>query len=121
SVRGLVRSVSRAATSGTRGFPLIVALPPEPGLVPGLTARVAVPAGHDGEVMVPLAAIVSPFGDRTEVVRVRDDDTTEAVSVEVGAARGSSVAVRGDLSAGDRVVVAGHIGLVVGERVEVRP
>jgi len=120
AVEGLVRSVSRAAASGTRGFPLVVALPPEPGLVPGITARVAVPATRGGDVMVPLAAIVSPFGDRTEVVRVLDDGTTEAVPVEVGAARGSAVAVRGDLAAGDRVVVAGHIGLVVGERVEVR-
>ncbi len=120
-VQGVVRSVSRAAASGTRGFPLVVALPPEPGLVPGLTARVAVPPSDDAEVMVPLAAIVSPFGDRTEVVRVGADDTTEAVPVVVGAARGSAVAVEGDLAPGDRVIVAGHIGLVVGEPVEVRP
>ena len=120
-VEGRVRSASRAATAGTRGFPLVVALPPDEDLVPGLTARVAVPTSDPGELLVPLAAIVSPFGDRTEVVRVRDDDTTEAVAVSVGAPRGSAVAVRGELSPGDRIVVAGHIGLVMGERVEVQP
>lgn len=120
-VEGRVRTISRAASTGTRGFPLVVALPPEPGLVPGLTARVAVPAAGGSRVMVPLAAVVSPFGDRTEVVRVLADGTTEAVAVKVGQARGSFISVDGDLSPGDKVIVAGHIGLVVGERVEVQP
>ncbi|MEN0067517.1 MAG: efflux RND transporter periplasmic adaptor subunit [Myxococcota bacterium] len=117
-VTGRVQSVSRAATTGTRGFPLVVALPQDSDIVPGLTARVAVPAGESTGVVVPLAAIVSPFGDRTEVVRVLDDGTTESVSVRVGRARGASIVVEGDLRPGDEVIVAGHIGLVVGERVE---
>ncbi len=123
-VEGVVQSVSKAASGGTRGFPLVVGLPSGPSLVPGLTARVAVPARRPDdegppELTVPLAAVVSPFGDRSRVLRVVEG-RSEAVDVTIGATRGTRVAVRGDLAPGDEVVVAGHIGLVPGEPVEVR-
>lgn len=120
-VKGTTATVSRAAATGTDGFPLVVALPDTPGVVPGLTARVAVsPSGASAdELTVPLAAIVSPFGDRTAVVVVRDG-VSQSVDVTVGKTRGARVVIEGDLTANDQVVVAGHVGLVPGEPVEVR-
>lgn len=120
-VTGTVATVSRAASSGTDGFPLVVALPDRPEVVPGLTARVAVPvtSATAQELTVPLAAIVSPFGDRSEVVVIRDG-ISDAIDVHVGATRGNRVVVEGPLSVGDAVVVAGHVGLVPGESVVVR-
>lgn len=115
---GRVSSVGRAAEGAGRLFPVLVSLPPGSEVAAGATAEVVLRRTARGALSVPLAAVLNPGGDRPAVFAVRDGRAVR-VPVAVAALEGARVAVRGDLAAGDPVVVAGHSGLIDGDAVEV--
>jgi RND family efflux transporter MFP subunit len=120
TVNGRLKSVGRAASGAGSLFPIVVALPSDPALVPGATVEVEVQRRPRSRLTVPLVAVLDPGGARPYLFSVRDS-RAEPVAVEVIGLDGDRVAVRGDLAAGTPVVVAGHIGLIAGDRVEVVP
>ncbi|WIB78062.1 hypothetical protein DEJ28_02895 [Curtobacterium sp. MCPF17_002] len=64
-------------------------------------------ATEKGVLSVPIAALVAGNGDRYAVDVVRRDKTTKRVPVTTGFIAEGRIAVTGDLSEGDRVVVPG--------------
>jgi RND family efflux transporter MFP subunit len=115
---GRVRRVGRAAASSGGLFPIVVSLDETERVLPGMTAEVAFTLDSGDTLTVPLAAVLNPGGARPQVFRLVDG-RVERVAIEVESLLGERVAVSGALTAGDRVVVAGHTALVNGDRVEV--
>ena len=122
-IEGVVSRRGQAARGSGRLFPVTIAIPPSlqgTRLLPGMSAEVYFPVALNGELVVPLAAVVNPGASGTRVVRVREG-RAERVPVVPLRLAGPSVVVRGDLKLGDLVVVAGGQSLVDGEFVEVIP
>lgn len=113
-----VRAVVPVGDEHSRQFELRVALPHDFALV-GTALDVALP--EDAGVValtVPRDALVLREA-RTYVMRVKSDNTAELVEVSAGAARESRIEVRGELRAGDRVVVRGAERLAPGQAVKI--
>ncbi len=120
---GTLRSVARTAVGAGHLFPVIIDLPPTPGLAAGSTAELILELATDGAMAVPVEAVVNPGGHRSAVFRVVEDGQgrrVEKLFVEVGTLLGDRVTVRGSLEAGDQVVVGGQRGLLDGESVEIQ-
>jgi len=117
TMTGRITSIGRASDAG-RLFPVVVTLDRSGDIAAGLAAEVALPVAANDAVSVPLAAVINPGGSRPQVFRL-NDTTIESVVLEIDSLHGEQVTVRGALRPGDRVVVAGHLGLVDGDRVEV--
>jgi len=83
---------------------------------------VQVELGWLGEtgLSVPLAALLDTGSGISQVFRV-NQGRAEAVPVVVGELLHGRVRINGDLSTGDRIVIAGHSQLLDGERVRVLP
>ena len=87
---------------------------PEGRLLPGTFARVDLGvAERQGVVMVPKEAVLQR-SDGSVLYRLVGDDRVRRVRAELGRHRGDLVEIRGDLRAGDPVVVRGQTGLVDG-------
>jgi len=113
-----VRTVVPVGDERSRQFELRVALPPGFALV-GAAIDVAIPEdGGATTLTVPRDALVLRDA-RTYVMRVTAENTAEPVDVAAGAARDARVEVRGELHAGDRVVVRGAERLSPGQAVNV--
>ena len=117
---GTIREIGLADEG--RPAPAIIALPDDPAgsWPPGRSVHVFVDWSGPAAVMVPVTAVVDPGTGRARVFRVIGD-RAEPVAVQVGAFAGGWVEVRGELSAADRVITAGHGNLLAGERVRVLP
>lgn len=123
---GRVSSVGHAAAGPGHLYPVLVELPQTAqgsGLLPGAGAEVRFRRAPRGELSVPLAAVLNPGGSGAAVFAVRDGRAVR-VPVRVGALDGARVAVLptggedgGRLRSGERVVVAGHTGLIDGDPV----
>jgi RND family efflux transporter MFP subunit len=117
-VEGRVTSVATAASGPGHLFPVEVTLEPGSGVLAGSTAEVILTTTTEPQITVPLEAVVNPGATRPAVFRVVDG-TAHQVFVELGDVLGDRVAVRGELAAGDQVVVSGHTSLADGDQVEV--
>jgi predicted N-formylglutamate amidohydrolase len=91
----------------------------EPGWVIGAAVRVALPESEPVPVVaVPRDALILRQ-NATYVYRVKDDSTVEQVAVSTGIGNGRMIEVRGDLAAGDHVVIRGGERLRPGQAVAV--
>lgn len=125
--RDFVGEVSARVASGdqrTRGFPLLIDLPnPDGALAPGMSARVRVDlsGGHAQALTIPRDAVIAKSDGSREVWQVRLTDGIHQaypVAVETGRANGDRLELlRGDLRAGDRLVLLGNERLRPGQRV----
>lgn len=88
--------------------------------IPGLSVQVNLALAAEPALSVPLSAVVDPGTGRTRVYRVRDGRAA-LTPVQVGRPLGARVEVRGDLAAGDQVVVAGHQQLLDGDLLRILP
>ncbi|MEO1370263.1 MAG: efflux RND transporter periplasmic adaptor subunit, partial [Acidobacteriota bacterium] len=114
-----VKSVGRAAAGPGSLFPVVVEITERPDDVGvGVTAELALSLETDASHSVPVEAVVNPGGRRPALFRV-SGDRVEKLFVEVGSLSGDRVVVRGDLEAGQLVVVGGQRGLLDGEAVTV--
>lgn len=118
---GAVRSVVPPVDARTQAMELRIDLPPTAldywnlgqlvsAAVPLRSARASLAVNRD-------ALILRQEG--TFVYRVREDGTAQRVAVQTGESAGELVAVEGDLSEGDRVVVRGGETLRDGQTVRV--
>lgn len=117
-IQGRVREVGVAR--GGRPAPAVIALPATEGWEPGISVHAAITLAEDPGLTVPLGAVVDPGTGQTRLFRIVND-RAELVPVEVGRLVGERVVVRGELAAGERVVIAGHQQLLDGEAVRVLP
>lgn len=113
-----VRTVIPVGDERSRMIEIRVTLPEGQWLI-GSAVRVALPNGEpEAVVAVPRDALILRQ-DAVFVFRVSEDDTVEQVSVETGVGQGELVEVRGEVAAGDRVVVRGGERLRAGQKVQV--
>jgi RND family efflux transporter MFP subunit len=88
-------------------------------LVPGMFARVRVPAGPpESALLVPAVAIGSDQGNK-QVMVVNQDSVVETRLVQVGRQHGALRAVTEGITTQDRVVINGLLMARPGARVEV--
>ena len=115
-----VRKVVPAADAMSQTFEVRIELPNSaPSFVAaGQLVSIRVPLSSSIALTVPRDSIVLKE-EGSFVIRIRNDDTAERISVVVAEADGDRVAIRGDLSVGDRVAVRGAEGLADGELVAV--
>jgi RND family efflux transporter MFP subunit len=89
-------------------------------LLPGYFVRARVPVEQDERVLlVPEAALGSDQGGRYVLV-VNQDDVVQQRKVEVGESAGTLRVIESGLNADDRVIVAGVIRAIPGEKVEAK-
>ncbi|MGH8115273.1 MAG: efflux RND transporter periplasmic adaptor subunit, partial [Rhodanobacteraceae bacterium] len=88
-------------------------------LLPGMFVRVRVPAGGNLEnaLLVPETALGTDQGGRYLLV-VGKDDVVEQHEVEVGPLQGTLRVIEKGIAPGDRVIVAGLLRAIPGQKVE---
>ena len=118
-IGGRVASIARAASSSGRLFPVVVTLDAAPGLIAGLTAELILEIRTEPMLLVPVGAIVNPGSTRPSLFVV-DSGKAREVFIKLGPFHGDKIAVSGNLSRGDRVVISGHTRLSDGRKVEVQ-
>ena len=117
---GRIRQLGRGAAGPGQLFPVVVSIVGSDKVAPGYTAEVVFDVKMAGASMVPVAAVADPGGRSPYVFRVKDG-RAEKVAVKVLRLVGDQVTVQSPLAVGDQVIVKGHLSLLAGERVEVRP
>jgi len=100
--------------------PAVISLEEADAWEPGMSVHVTLTRASEAALTVPLAAIVDPGTGRTRVYRVAGDRAV-LIPVQAGRLAGGRVEVRGELEAGDRVVVAEHQQLLDGDLLEILP
>ncbi|HUG99840.1 MAG TPA: efflux RND transporter periplasmic adaptor subunit [Gammaproteobacteria bacterium] len=115
---GVVRALVPFGDSRSHMFELRLSVPSSPWRV-GENVRLSVPTGTPTEVLaVPRDALVLRR-EGASVFRVGANDTAERIDVIPGVGAGELVAVTGQISAGDRVVVRGAERLRAGQPVNI--
>ena len=113
---GEIRQIVPVGDQRSRMFELRIALADEPWIV-GTPVRVAVPNDSSRSVVaVPRDALILRQGG-IHIFKVLEDGTAEKVSVETGVGYESLIEVRGNVGAGDKVVVRGGERLQPGQEV----
>ncbi len=120
--QGRVVAVIPQADAQARSFPVKVRVAnSRRRLAAGMLAQVSFPAGDTQRTtVVPKDAIVSRGSSRV-VFKVNGSGTVDEVPVETGAGAGVWVEVRGNISAGDKVVTRGNERIQPGQAVEAAP
>jgi RND family efflux transporter MFP subunit len=86
-------------------------------LLPGFFTRVRVPLEETPALLVPAVALGSDQGGRYVLI-VNGDNTVEQRKVEVGPSVGEMAVIESGLKADDRVVVAGILRAIPGQKVD---
>lgn len=127
---GTIDRVVPAASSGARTFPVRIRVKDNlrdgvPLLLSGMLARVDLPAGDRAQLpLVPKDALVLNGNDRAVFVVDADQDgqdetgVVRKVPVTLGVASGNRIQVKGQIQAGDIVVVVGNERLQAGSKVK---
>lgn len=117
-IRAPIRAIIPVGDATTRTFELRIALDESPWIA-GSGVRAYLPRGESVHVVaVPQDAIVlRSRGSHLWVVD--EDETAQQVQVVTGDRNGNLIAVSGDISAGDRVVVRGAENLRPGQSVNI--
>ena len=91
------------STPGSRTFKVRTRRTQNPGLMPGMFARLMLPLGHSRGILIPQAAVAT-VGQLT-MVNVAADKTAQLRQVKLGRQIGAKVEVLAGLKAGDRIMV----------------
>lgn len=116
-VSGTITTIDPSANPATRSFQIKVALPGTPGIRAGMFARIQVPVGAAGMVLIPRTAVVHQ-GQLTAVYVVDAAQIARFRLVRLGRAFNDQVEVVSGLKAGDRYVAAPDAGIANGVKVE---
>jgi RND family efflux transporter MFP subunit len=121
-VAGTVDAIIPRADPRARTFPLKVALQQTNGTIgAGMLAQVSMPAGDTHRaIVVPKDAVVGD-GANQHVFLIGDDSTVQRVPVQTGEGLGDWIVIRGEITAGQRVVTRGNERLFPGQPVEGEP
>jgi HlyD family secretion protein len=120
SFQGSVRDVSTVAGSDGRSYPVRIDIDAPEGLLkPGSLGRAAIDADTYVDALVVPPTALRSEGERTVIWVVRGEKVVE-VEVQSPLQDERSAMVRGDVSAGEQVVVAGAPGVMPGDTVKTR-
>ncbi|MFZ5562644.1 MAG: efflux RND transporter periplasmic adaptor subunit, partial [Thermodesulfobacteriota bacterium] len=117
---GRVGRISPAADTRSRSFLVKVALPDDKRLKSGMFARVAIPVGEAGMLLVPESAVVV-HGQLSGVYKVDADSVARFRLIRAGRQYGDRVEVISGIEEGDRYVTDPPPDLDDGDTVEVAP
>lgn len=113
-----LRTIVPVADEVARTFEARVALPDSDWIV-GAPVKVSVPnALPKGVVAVPRDALILRRNE-TYVIKVNNNNIADRVSVTTGSAIGDYIEVKGDVKAGDKVVIRGGEQLNTGQTVQI--
>jgi RND family efflux transporter MFP subunit len=117
-LEGRIRTVVPVGDERSRQLEVRVELPEAAWMI-GSAVRVALPTSSAREVVaVPRDALVLRR-DNTFVFKIDPEGAAQRVEVETGVGRGELIEVKGDVAAGDRVVVRGGERLRPGQPVRI--
>lgn len=115
---GTVGRIVPAADIKSRSFLVKVALPENDQLKSGMFARIAIPVGEAGLLMLPSKAVVNQ-GQLTGVHVLDKDQIAHFRLIRTGKHYGDAVEVLSGIAEGDRYVVSAPPNLNDGDKVEV--
>jgi len=119
-LKGFIGRIDPSADRKSRSFRVRVALPEEKDIRSGMFARVEIPVGEAGMLLIPSTAVVNQ-GQLTGIYMVDDDQIAHFRMIRIGRAFDDSVEVISGLKDGDRYVISQSPDLVNGVKVEVAP
>ncbi|UTW59678.1 efflux RND transporter periplasmic adaptor subunit [Kordiimonas sp. SCSIO 12603] len=115
-----IRALIPVGDAVSRTMEIRVEVPEGAAFVVGAAVQIGLPSSAPEQVVaVPRDALVLRR-EGTYVFRVKEDNTAERLTVRTGAANGALVAVVGNISNGDRVVIRGGERLRSGQQVKLR-
>lgn len=117
AISGTITTIDPAADPATRSFKIKVSLPKAPGIRAGMFARIMVPVGESGMILIPKTAVVQQ-GQLTAVYVVDKDRIARFRLIRLGRTFGDQVEVVSGLKNGDRYVTAPDVEMADGVRVE---
>lgn len=120
-ITGRVSELASGAGGPGKLFQAIITLNEDQNLRAGLTVVWALQSHQPQQLMVPVSAVSSPGGSATPRVYRVVDGKAFAVPVKLGEIVDESVIVRGDLAAGESIIVVGLNNLTNGRAVKVLP
>ena len=101
--RGSVKEIFPAADVKSRSFLVKVGIPADNALRSGMFARVSIPIGNKGLILIPLTAVIHS-GQLTGIYFVDDTQTAKFRLIRTGRIFGESIEVLSGLKEGDRYV-----------------
>ena len=114
---GSVQEIFPAADVKSRSFLVKVKLPADKALRSGMFARVSIPIGKAGLMIIPATAVIHS-GQLTGIYIVDDTQTAKFRLIRTGRTFGESIEVLSGLKQGDRFVTAPPPTLINGMKVE---
>ncbi len=118
SFKGVIGRIDPSADEKSRSFRVRVALPENQDVRSGMFARVDIPVGEAGMLMIPSTAVVRE-GQLTGVYLVDNNQIARFRLIRIGRTFGDSVEVVSGLKDGDPYVVAPSPDLADGATVEI--
>jgi RND family efflux transporter MFP subunit len=117
--KGVIKAVIPRADKASRAFPVRIEISNPKGVIKaGMLGRATMPVGRlHKAILIPKDALVLSIAGKS--VYVINDQSAHLVPVKIGPAHGALIEVRGDLKAGQRVVVRGNERLRPGQRVKI--
>ncbi len=119
TLQGQVTSIGHGGQGAGRLFPVVVALPENADLVPGMTAELVLARADPNGVTVPVSSVVDG-GNGATTVFVIEDGQAKRRDVRVAELVGARALVIEGLQPGEDVISGGHFGLVPGQSVQVK-
>lgn len=118
TLEGRIDRIVPLADARSRSFQLKVRLPQEAPLKSGMFARVAIPVGGSGLLLIPAGAIV-PQGQLEGIFSVDKDQIAHFRLVRTGRTYEDRVEILAGIKPGDRYVEAPPVTLADGDKIEV--
>jgi RND family efflux transporter MFP subunit len=118
AIDGTVVTIAPSADQGSRTFQVKVLLGEIKNIRSGMFARVTIPVGEAGSLVIPRTALVRQ-GQLTGIFMVDEEQIAHFRLIRTGRSVGEGVEVISGLKSGQRYVVAPPLDLVTGARVEV--
>jgi RND family efflux transporter MFP subunit len=119
SKQGKVRDVVPVGNEKARTFPVQIEMDnPDFSVLAGMSASVRFPVGRPNTVLLVNKDAVVTNGNRHHIFIV-NDDKAHLIPVKKGKAYGNQVAIRGEVTAGQRAVIEGNERLRPGQPVKI--
>ncbi len=117
ALAGEIKTINSAADPATRSFQVKVSLPDVPAIQVGMFARVMIPIGATGMILVPDTAVIA-HGQLSGVYVVDSGQIANFRLIRPGRFFGSQVEVLSGLKNGDRYIINPGLNIVDGIKVE---
>lgn len=117
AVLGTITTIDPSADPATRSFQIKITLPETAGISAGMFARVMIPIGEGGMILIPETAVVHQ-GQLTGVFAVDEEQIARFRLVRIGRTFNDQMEIISGLKNGDRIVAAPDADILDGVKVE---